>query len=140
MTLDAKWRNILVAKNMDLFNKGAALILAKLYDEFPKPIHLNITHLDENMSDEEGEVYGATLMFLRDEGFIRCGESLHRGLMTSNVVLSSKGLDILNSTPDALKEKISLGEKIKEVAKNGTKEAISTVIQAVIGTVVANGI
>jgi len=121
---------------MELFNKGAALILSKSYDEFPIPIYLNIAQLDENMTDEEGEIYSATLKFLHDEGFVRCGKSLNRGLMTSNVILSSKGLDILNSTPDSLKEKVSLGDKVKDVASNGTKETISAVIQAVVGSIV----
>ena len=127
-------------KNIDLFNKGAALILARLYDEFPKPIHLNIAQLDEDMTDDEGEIYASTLAFLRDEEFIRCGQTMGNGLVASNVVLTSKGLDILNSTPDILKEKISLGDKIKEVASSGTKDALNAVIQAVVGGIATNGI
>jgi len=130
-----------MSTNMELFNKGAALILAKLFDEFPKSVYLNIAHLDEKMTDREAEVYGSTLIFLRDEEFIRCsGQILHGGLMAGNVVLTSKGLNVLNSTPDALKQKISLGEQVKEVAKNGTKETINNIMKIVIGSLVSNGI
>jgi hypothetical protein len=109
-------------KNMELFNKAATLMLAKLFDEFPKPTHLKITEFEQKMSDEVGEIYSATLIFLRDEGFIRCDRITNRGLDARDVVLSSKGLAALNSTPKALKDKRSLGEKIKNVAHSGTKE------------------
>ena len=129
-----------MSKNMELFNRGAALILAKLYDEFPNSIHLNIRELDDSMTEEEGKVYGSTLFFLRDEEFIRCGKSLNSGQMTSNVVLSSKGLEVLNSIPESISGNISLGEKVKDVAISGTKETLATVIQAVIGAAVSAGI
>jgi hypothetical protein len=125
---------------MDMFNKGAALILARLYEEFPTPIHLNVAELSDGITEEEGGVYAATLSFLRDEGFVRSGNSVNRGLMTSNVVLTSKGLDILNSTPEVLQVRAPLGERVKDVAKSGSKEVLSAVIQAVIGAVVAKGI
>jgi len=38
---------------MDYFNKGAALILATLYDESPKPTHLNIPTLDDQMTEDD---------------------------------------------------------------------------------------
>ena len=42
---------------MELFNQAAARILAKLYDEFPTPIHLHISELKEEMNDQEAEIY-----------------------------------------------------------------------------------
>ena len=52
----------------------------------------------------------STLQFLKNEEFIRCGNAGGQGMLGSNVVLTSKGLAILNSTPDILIEKIS-GDK-----------------------------
>lgn len=125
---------------IDTFNRGAALILAKLYEEFPTPIHLDIAQLADGITDEEGDIYASTLLFLKDEGFVRAGSSVARGLMTANVVLTSKGLDILNSTPEVLQVSAPLGERVKDVAKSGSKEVLSAVMQAVIGAVVGKSI
>ncbi len=123
---------------IEVFNKGAALILAKLYEEFPTPTILDVTQLDTGVTEQEASVYADTITFLREEKFIRSGNSVNHGKMTPNVVLTSKGLAVLNSTPEVLQSKAPLGERVKDVAKSGSKEAISAVIQAVIGATVGN--
>ncbi len=63
------------------------------------------------------QIYGETLIFLAREGFIR-----HEGWSTSEpiffeaVSLTGKGRAILNSTPDALKETVTLGQKLGNVS------------------------
>ena len=119
---------------VEIFNKGAALILAKLYEEFPTSIILDVTKLDTEITEEEANVYASTVSFLRDEGFIRSGKSVNRGKLTSNAVLTSKGLAVLNSTPEILQDKSPLGERMKDAAKSGSKEVLSAIMQAVITT------
>jgi hypothetical protein len=123
---------------VEIFNKGAALILAKLYEEFPTPIILDVTKLDTGVTEEDAGVYADTVSFLRNENFIRSGNSVNQGKKTSNVVLTSKGLAVLNSSPEVLQVKAPLGERVKEVAKSGSKEVLSAIMQAVIGAVVGN--
>lgn len=89
-------------------NSGVKLILAKLYEKFPTPIILDVTKLDTSISEEEASVYADTVSFLREESFIRSGNSVNHGKMTSNVVLTSKGLTVLNSTPEVLQVKAPL--------------------------------
>lgn len=117
---------------IEIFNKGAALILAKLYEEFPTSIILDVTKLDDDITDEEASVYASTVSFLSDEGFIRSGKTNNRGKLISQVVLTSKGLAVLNSTPEILQEKAPLGERVKDAAKSGSKEVLSAIMQAVI--------
>lgn len=123
---------------IEIFNKGAALILAKLYEQFPTPVILDVTQLGTGVTEEEASVYADTVTFLREENFIRSGNSVNHGKMTSNVVLTSKGLAILNSTPEVLQTKAPLGERVKDAATSGSKEVLSAIIQAVIGATVGN--
>ena len=125
-----------MTKKMEVFNQAAALILAKLYDEFPTPIHLHISELKDALTDEEAEIFASTLQFLVNEDFVRCGNTIGQGMIVSNVSLTSRGLDVLNSKPEVFSEKVTLGEKIKEVAKSGTKEVIGTAIKAAIEAIV----
>jgi len=129
-----------MTNKMEVFNQAAALILGKLYDEFPIPIHLHISELKDAMTDEEAVIFASTLQFLMNEGFVRCGNTVGQGMLVSNVNLTSRGLDVLNSKPEVFNGKITLGDKIKEVAKGGTKEVIGTAIKAVIGAVVKSSI
>jgi hypothetical protein len=47
-------------------------------------------------------------------------------------VLTTKGLAILNSVPDSLKEKTPIGQRISVALKSGTREAVNTVISQLI--------
>src|SRR3990172_684900 len=110
--------------NMEDFNRGVALILAKLYKAFPQKSVIYVNQLDPNAGDETVKNFSATIEFLAAEGFIRCGSSAGGGKAFANVVLTTKGLSILNSVPDSIKEKISLGNKIIDALKSGSKEAL----------------
>jgi hypothetical protein len=52
---------------MDDFNKGAALIFAKLYDIFPRPIEFTISELDAEASRDCLINYVETMDFLKAE-------------------------------------------------------------------------
>lgn len=117
--------------NMDDFNEAVAVILAKLYETFPRGTLLVVRDLAKDASDDRLGNFGGTISFLQKEGFISY-ESRLRDEQFNGVVLTSKGLAILNSTPESLKESKSLGSKLVAVLKEGSKEAIKALVQQVI--------
>jgi hypothetical protein len=127
--------------NIDEFNKATAIILSKIYESFPRRLSVQVGTLVEDQKDVG--LYGDTIMFLVNEGFLtfesRSGNQLFNGL-----TLTGKGLSALNSTPDILQETTTLGQKISKAAKEGSKEVltglINTLIQsAVTGYIKAQG-
>lgn len=95
--------------NMDEFEHAAALVLARLYGAFPSPIILEPKQLESGISLDVAIVYADTIDFLAREGFIVHGHAVrhaHRDRIVAehflDVVLTSKGLTILNAVPKAL--------------------------------------
>lgn len=123
--------------NMDDFNKGAALILEKLYRAFPKEIVLNIEELDAEADANALENYSATVEFLGREGFIRYRSANSNAEFFLGVVLTSKGLAILNSTPEVLKDKEPLGKSLGAALKSGSKDVLKTVMEKVVESAVS---
>ena len=120
--------------NIDRFNTLVGLIFDQLYREFPLQITLdaNVFALAMGVGTDEAEMrknepkrrplpgtktkfidfYRSTLTWLRMEGFIHASID-----PDENVVLSAKGLAILNATPSVIGEK-SLGKKLGDAAKD----------------------
>ncbi len=123
--------------NMEDFNKGAALVLGRLYEAFPQTISLDVTKLD-SVSVDQNTVrnYGAAIEFLISEGFITGEDPDGRGIFFPSLILTSKGLAILHSIPDVLTEKTTLGRKISNVLKEGSKEAFKGALNTVISKVI----
>lgn len=131
-------------QNIDDFNRGATLILAKLYGQFPIPCHFAVAELDEHEdlppSDTDRrvqrvEIYTAAVRFLADEGYIRFSGSTGQNRFFMDVVLTSKGLAALQKSPESLAAKPSktLGDVFTESSgdlfKDGVKEAIRQAIR-----------
>jgi hypothetical protein len=117
--------------NMDDFNEAVALILAKLYETFPQRQSFKTASLVEGTDDNKRLNYFDTFLFLEREGFIRFEGSVATDSFI-NVTLTNKGLAVLNETPDVLKEKTSLGTKLINVARDGSKEVIRAVVEQII--------
>jgi len=123
---------------MDDFNRGAALVLDKLYTAFPQRVSFRISALDQNADENTIVNYRDTVLFLEREGFIRYGSWANSDPpMFEEVTLTSKGLAVLNSEPEILKEKVTLGEKLSAALKAGSIEAIKTLINQVIASTVS---
>ena len=116
---------------MDDFNEAVALILAKLYEAFPQRQSFEMANLVKGVDDNKRLNYFDTFLFLEREGFIRYEGRIATDKFT-NVTLTSKGLAVLNETPDALKEKIPLGTRLMSVARDGSKEVIRAVVEQII--------
>ncbi len=138
-------------RNIEDFQRGCALILARLYGAFPVPGTLRVADLDDgaDLLPEEREVrlaerwlvYGATVQFLADEGFIVYDNSV--GLLGngafSRVRLTAKGLAQLSRLPAALQPpgNKTLGERLAEWARataaDASKEALAALVRQALG-------
>ncbi len=118
-------------KNIKDFNRCVALVLEKLYQSFPRPAILAAEEFDETADKETIRTYTATVEFLQHEGFIRY-KSATTDRVFIDVVLTAKGLTLLNAVPTALAEKKSFIEMMKETFKEGSKVALKTIIEALL--------
>jgi hypothetical protein len=118
--------------NMDDFEKGVALVLAELYKTFPQKTAIYTNKLESGASDETIKNYSGTIGFLAREGFIRCGSMAGSGKAYANVVLTTKGLQILNAVPDTIKDKKTIGEKINDTLKSGSKDMLKNIVNQII--------
>jgi len=128
---------------MDDFNRATALILEKLYENFPKKVApLHLAELEKGIDQETLENFSATAEFLTDEGFIVCGNNMNRGTNISHARLTSKGLATLKMIPEAIddNEKTSFAEKIEAVIKSGSNKAVNTLITQLISVYVKGGL
>ncbi|ADU96010.1 hypothetical protein Theam_0036 [Thermovibrio ammonificans HB-1] len=108
-------------------NEAILRILTTLYEAFPKPIDLNPKTLDPDAGAEEREIYYELIIWLRDEGFIRCGSPTLSGVFR-RAVLTLKGFAVLNAIPEALGERKSFGDYFKELLKEGSVNAINQAV------------
>lgn len=134
-------------ENIDDFNRGVGLILGKLYQHFPVPVHLDLEGL-EGFEDARRDpvrkarrvrVYGATMAFLRHEKILRYSSSVDQEMFTK-VVLTSKGLAILSKSPEVLTESqigATAGEILldlgSDMLKKGAWEGMVTTVRNLLG-------
>lgn len=138
-------------KNIDDFNTGVALILGKLYENFPNAIQLNPSELhtleysdSDPLTDEKinrnlelYEIYYHTAFFLLDEGYIR-GRRIDGYTVINECTLTSKGLAVLQRVPESIQgKKRSVGDFLIDLSKDGlktvTKEAVKIAVSTVLG-------
>ncbi|MEE1953247.1 hypothetical protein ACTG2T_11090 [Aeromonas sp. 75A] len=144
-----------MVSNIERFDRTVVLALAELYSRFPVRHSLSASkfivtedgeHIEDLSPEAEGQLF-ADDPYLKDPYFKRkqfSFECLHWLVETgylhgepkaydriANAVLTAKGLDALNATPDSLQE--TLGERIQAVAKNGLWETSKVLIGQVVG-------
>lgn len=140
--------------NIDFFNAFSLKLFDQLYRGFPSPIDIRgsdiaSTLIPNDASDEDiSRLYAAAsdaISWLADERFIRfnMAASDFSGDYYG-VVLSKKGLAVLNSSPEALSRDETIGSQIadllrdsaKDVAKDEAKEQIRAGAARIMGYVV----
>ncbi len=142
-----------MSQNIDDFNAGVAIVMGKLYENFPKPINLitnELHHLDFKGDDPDAtekinrwvvlsNLYFYTSLFLLEEGYIR-GTERKGHIIIDDCVLTSKGLAALQRVPDSLKGKqSSIGEWFAMLAKDSAKEVTKEAVKAGVRLVLAGG-
>lgn len=145
------------SNRIDHFNTMVGHIFAQLYESFPVPRDIDevaiadamgvpkrkragaFTELYDFGNLESGDPFGAlllpTLIWLRDEGFIRAEG---RDYPASDIILTSKALVAMNATPAGLDK--PLGARLSDAAKDGGKAvgnaAMTEIVGQVLGSVV----
>ena len=132
-----------MCKNIDDFNRGCALIMGRLYASFPKPLAVRVEELDKGPEapDREAlEVYGATVEFLAEEGYVRFGSKAgpENARLFMNVRLTSKGLAALNRSPESLNApKGTIGDRVvawsKDTIAGVASDAIRHAVAVILG-------
>lgn len=103
--------------NIESFNRGALLIFAALYEAFPNPRMLDFEVLAPDATHEEHLTYGNAVEFLQREGYVRYSRFADTGTIYLEVVLTAKALSLLNATPKSLKDHVSIGTRLIQLAK-----------------------
>ena len=126
--------------NVQTFHAACALILGKLYENFPRPIVLKLDELAQRRDDETAAqwddrlaTYVATTAFLVEEGYMRAGNAVGGGTVIAKAVLTSKGLAALQRVPDpqAMSAAATVGSLLLETLREGTIEALRALVGAI---------
>jgi hypothetical protein len=114
-----------MSENIILFDKCVALILDTLYQNFPIETYIKCSNFVEFDAEDKSEVFFSTMRFLKKENFIIFSEQVYGGFI--GVVLTTKGLGLLQAVPKSLKEPFF--SQIKKAIKSGSNLLISEVIK-----------
>ncbi len=120
-----------IGKNIREFNLFTAELFSLLYDNFPNPVVVAPEEFDERADREAIKVYVNTMLFLKEEGFIRYAKVTPDNVFI-DVVLTAKGLALLNLIPEGITEGKSLIQSLKEVLQEGSKVALKTLIDTLL--------
>ena len=128
-------------QNIDLFNEYVAIILSRLYERFPvrqdlpawqisgqrNPAEYGKVLPTNKAESNKMEVAFFTVDWLVENGYVRARNGAI--LRFNGCVLSEKGLELLNSTPDSLQQsKETIGESLIRLLKEGSKDAAKGVV------------
>ncbi|MBE5527449.1 hypothetical protein A9J41_00770 [Laribacter hongkongensis] len=131
------------SSNIERFDEITAQLFSTLYQSFPAPVFLAAGNFVSpatqyskvrgyDVASDEAEFWAACVIWLQEAGYIRY-ES-HESLTASfwEVVLSPKGLEVLNSIPDSLSGKDTIGDQLVDAARTGAtdllKEGVKTAL------------
>ena len=109
------------------FNNCVAKVLNSLYENFPVGTDFELEDFSEFNSEEKSDIFFSTVRFLEKEEYIRISHQVYGGFMA--VVLTAKGLSLLNLTPDSLDPKNTFQSRIKSGLKNGSEAFVSETIK-----------
>jgi len=132
-----------IPPNIEKFNTVAAQTFAALYESFPFPCDLRLKEeygiwlfgplYEPGQKEELAEVrfIEATLNWLQEAGYLRYeGFSCPTGFMQA--VLTIKGLEALNATPDVLTSTSTAGELVTKALERGAAESLSETMKFIL--------
>lgn len=131
-------------RNVELFNVYAGKAFALLYEAFPLPKAISVedlvnsVSLDDVAENTARQVAGHTMLWLADTGYVnRLGE-----IAPFRYVLSSKGFEVLNTTPFDTEKKPEppLGDQLLAQTKNIVSSAAIDVVKDTVKKALGVGI
>jgi len=108
----------------EAFNRGIVLLLARLAEASPVPILLAIESLDPDADAATQEVYAATAEYLIREGYMVGRSIASNADLYQGAALTARGLELMRSTPPALKQGPTVLERIRGALSSGSRDAI----------------
>ncbi|MCY1288015.1 hypothetical protein D9M70_370340 [compost metagenome] len=130
------------ASNIERFDEITGEVFARLYASFPVPCLLKSAdyvdhptkyheHLCCEVASEEGEFFFACIRWLESSGYITTGGQNEQ--FVAEALLTSKGLEVLRAVPASLQGKASIGERLGEVAAEGGREGMRSLVTEALG-------
>lgn len=116
--------------NIDLFNTFAGELLERLFNKFPVEQDIRVEEFSYLDNETNSDIFSSSVRFLHREGFIRYSQAGYGSFV--GVVLTAQGLTVLNSIPELLKVKESVGNKIGSALKSGSSEVIKAIIREIV--------
>lgn len=128
-------------ENIAEFERFSAVILAKLYEEFPVPLELIPSEIDPDPSNDLREFHAGTIEFLESEGYLRYGD-VHKhndrgrsiGIIYYDAVLTAKGLAALNAGQGvtATSDGGTNGKRLMEALRSGAMDIAKAIVREVL--------
>lgn len=123
-------------KNIELFDRYASVILGRLYEKFPCRDTFFISEIASEEIDPEQElslnlqIARETLLWLASSGYLTFDKDNYYAFQ--GVVLTERGLGLLNEVPESLKAKKTLGERLVNAVKIGAQETAKEMLRKII--------
>lgn len=122
--------------NIELFDEYAAKIFAVVYETFPEKTPVDCLRISESMdvdeygrASREANICRATLEWLCESGYLRCGEESGYFRMAT---LTPKGLECLKVVPSSLDGNTPIGERLVGMLKNGSKQSAVALVRTLL--------
>lgn len=131
-------------QNIQKFDETVAIMLAKLYDNFPTPQSIVVDAYGVDVQIlyqvDGSEIYKQEKMkanavinavrWLADEDYLRFDSQSSEGDRIRGAVLTQKGLSLLNAIPASLSQ--TRGARLSSAIKSGAKEVAKEVLRQVL--------
>lgn len=115
----------MMSRNIEIFDAQVAIVLALLYDNFPKSIEFDCVYLESKTVDkritaeEHREFCRDTILFLEENEFISIQSKAINRNVFSGIKLTMHGLQVLKQTPKSISNEPAVGETISSMVKEG---------------------
>ncbi len=133
-------------KNIEAFNIAVGCIFGQCYKEFPLKTNISTWEVGEaiknscgtenrdhtNLDDYEYKVVESTMKWLVQSGYLWC-DNTKKPINFEGVVVTPRGLEVLNLMPDSLGHRQTIGETLSKGAKEVGREVTMTSVQLCLG-------
>lgn len=122
--------------NMKAFNQSAGIVFTTLHASFPQPTYIPVAALLPDELDQDGVTWDGmefgsdTVIWLRKAGYLDFDAVFDDGF--NGVVLTEKGLAVLNAIPAIIDTRKSFGEEIEDAVKKGALDKVQQLVPAII--------
>lgn len=129
--------------NIDRFDKYVALILSRLYEQFPVKTDIDVRKLTEisdtddfgallapdGKESRDARIAYATAEWLIDTGYVRAKEP-HYPIGFRACVLTAEGLKLLKATPASVHLTETVGDKLVRFVKEGALDLAQDLVKS----------